>query len=135
MNLIIPYSLIEYIPYFDQFKLQPNRSLTRQDWKKLILHSLLARAFTGIIYPVTVFLQLSTSSTFPDLPDIVSQIALFVVIEDFVYYWCHRALHWGPLYKHIHKMHHEYTFNRAIVAEYAHTVEALTVAFGFFMGK
>jgi methylsterol monooxygenase len=38
-----------------------------------------------------------------------AQIAFFFVFEDAFHYFAHRALHWGPLYKNIHKLHHEFS--------------------------
>ncbi len=49
-------------------------------------------------------------------------------------YFAHRALHWGPLYKHIHKLHHEFSAPFGIAAEYAHPAETLILGFGFFLG-
>ena len=40
-----------------------------------------------------------------------SEIVLFTVfslyLEDFLFYWSHRALHLPYLYKYVHKTHHE----------------------------
>eukprot|EP01094_Clydonella_sp_ATCC50884_P002608 TRINITY_DN1198_c0_g1_i7.p3 TRINITY_DN1198_c0_g1~~TRINITY_DN1198_c0_g1_i7.p3 ORF type:complete len:275 (+),score=95.38 TRINITY_DN1198_c0_g1_i7:310-1134(+) len=33
-------------------------------------------------------------------------IALFLAFTDAAIYWIHRALHYGPLYQHLHKTHH-----------------------------
>jgi methylsterol monooxygenase len=46
---------------------------------------------------------------FTPLPIMAAQIAFFFVFEDMFHYWAHRALHWGPLYKNIHKLHHEFS--------------------------
>lgn len=32
------------------------------------------------------------------------------VLEDFYFYWVHRFLHWGPIYRHVHKLHRERCF-------------------------
>ncbi len=37
---------------------------------------------------------------------ILYQIGIFMLFEDFYHYWAHRALHYGSLYKTIHKIHH-----------------------------
>ena len=43
-------------------------------------------------------------------------------------------LHWGPFYKHVHKVHHTYTTPFGLTAEYAHPIETSVLGFGFFLG-
>ena len=43
-------------------------------------------------------------------------------------------MHWGPLYKHIHKIHHKFAAPFGICAEYAHPLETLILGLGFFIG-
>lgn len=38
----------------------------------------------------------------------ISVCILSFIIEDFYFYWVHRLLHHPALYKHIHKVHHDY---------------------------
>ena len=38
---------------------------------------------------------------------VVSQVLFYFVLEDFIFYWGHRALHTKWLYKHVHSVHHE----------------------------
>ena len=44
----------------------------------------------------------------PPFSDLAWQIPVFLVIEDFYFYWVHRFLHWKRIYKYIHKVHHEH---------------------------
>ncbi|KAK4693637.1 hypothetical protein P7C71_g3798, partial [Lecanoromycetidae sp. Uapishka_2] len=60
----------------------------------------------------------------------VYQIAVFFVIEDTWHYWSHRALHWGPLYKNIHKIHHQYSAPFGMAAEYASPIEVMILGLG-----
>jgi len=53
---------------------------------------------------------------------------------DFFHYVAHRALHWGPLYKNIHKLHHEFSAPIGLAAEYAHPLEVLILAQGTISG-
>jgi sterol desaturase/sphingolipid hydroxylase (fatty acid hydroxylase superfamily) len=55
-------------------------------------------------------------------------------MEDFYQYFVHRLLHYGILYKKIHKIHHEFSAPFGIAAQYAHPLETLFLGLGFFLG-
>ncbi|PJJ83621.1 sterol desaturase family protein [Mucilaginibacter auburnensis] len=55
----------------------------------------------------------------------VFSVLLMIVIHDAYFYWTHRLLHWKPLYKHVHVVHHR-SLNPTPFSAYAfHPVEAL----------
>lgn len=58
------------------------------------------------------------------------QIALFFVLEDAWHYFAHRLLHHRLLYKHIHKLHHEFSAPFGLAAEYAHPIEVMVLGLG-----
>ena len=62
------------------------------------------------------------------------QLAFFFVFEDMAHFFLHRALHWGPLYKHIHKIHHKYSAPFGLAAEYAHPAEVMILGSGTIGG-
>lgn len=76
------------------------------------------------------FFGLSTSVPFPSVWTMAYQIAVFFVLEDTWHYFSHRALHWGPLYKAIHKIHHQYSAPFGMAAEYASPIEVMILGFG-----
>ena len=52
-------------------------------------------------------------------------IVLMIVVHDAYFYWTHRLLHWKPLFKHVHLVHH-LSINPTPFSAYAfHPVEAL----------
>jgi len=51
------------------------------------------------------------------------QTILFLLIEDFLFYWSHRILHINAIYPYIHKVHHRYQNSISVAAEYAHPIE------------
>jgi methylsterol monooxygenase len=86
-------------------------------------------------HPICEYFELSTHSVpFPALTKMAWQIGLFFLFEDMFHYWAHRALHWGPLYKHIHKKHHEFSAPFGLAAEYAHPLEVLILGAGTIGG-
>ena len=51
------------------------------------------------------------------------QFIFMSLTEDFVFYWSHRLLHTPFLYKHVHKVHHEFPETVAYAAAYFHWLE------------
>ena len=58
----------------------------------------------------------------------VAQLVFFVVFDDFLFYWMHRTLHQGWLYKHIHSLHHRVVTPCAATGHYMHPVEYVLTA-------
>jgi Delta7-sterol 5-desaturase len=50
---------------------------------------------------------------------------LMIFLHDAYFYWTHRLLHWKPLFKHVHKIHHLSTNPTPFSAYAFHPVEAL----------
>ena len=102
------------------------------------LHSL-----TGITFWVLNFKQFSaysqmigirTGLPLPSGWEIVAQLVVYFMVEDYTNYWIHRFLHnkWG--YEKIHRVHHEYTAPIGFAAPYAHWAEILILGIPSFLG-
>mmetsp|Transcript_7693 Transcript_7693/g.15563 ORF Transcript_7693/g.15563 Transcript_7693/m.15563 type:complete len:259 (+) Transcript_7693:158-934(+) len=61
----------------------------------------------------------------PSWRTVVVQVLVMMIIEDFLFYWIHRALHTSWLYKNVHSVHHLHSAPFGIAAEYAHPAETL----------
>ena len=59
------------------------------------------------------------------LLEATAHIAFFVLISEVVFFYTHWAMHHRLLYKHIHKMHHEWTAPIAWTSVYCHPLEHL----------
>ncbi|KAH9616346.1 hypothetical protein KSS87_014052 [Heliosperma pusillum] len=66
--------------------------------------------------------------------EVVTQLIVYFIVEDYTNYWIHRMLHgkWG--YEKIHKVHHEYTAPIGFAAPYAHWAEVLILGIPSFLG-
>eukprot|EP00127_Corallochytrium_limacisporum_P000418 Clim_evm113s11 gene=Clim_evmTU113s11 len=70
----------------------------------------------------------------PGLLDILTDFLGFAVINEIGFYYTHRLAHYGPLYKHIHKIHHEWTAPIGMVCIYAHPIEHIVSNLGPVLG-
>ncbi|KAG2148809.1 hypothetical protein DEU56DRAFT_782322 [Suillus clintonianus] len=136
----IPWIIIDAIPYFRQWKLQPNKVPTPQEqWEctKMVLfsHFTIELPAIWLFHPMAENFGMNTWQVpFPSWTTMLPQIAIFFVFEDMFHYFAHQALHFGPLYKHIHKIHHKYSAPFGLAAEYAHPAEVFILGTGTIAG-
>ena len=102
-------------------------------WRTLCYKSIFILLFNGNVMVTGAFcladhfgLVEYHSMTQEDLPDTVTlmlTMAFFMLVEDFVFYWNHRFLHWRVIYPYFHKMHHNHKVTTGIAGEYTHPIE------------
>jgi len=131
----LPFIIMDMMPYFNRYKIQNQKIPTRQEqWNcaKLVLlsHFTVELPQIWFFHPMAQFFGLETGVPFPSLLKMAIQISIFFVLEDAWHYWSHRALHWGPLYRNIHKIHHQYSAPFGMAAEYASPIEVAILGFG-----
>jgi methylsterol monooxygenase len=83
-----------------------------------------------VFHPMAHYFGMATNVPFPPVWKMAFQICVFFVIEDAWHYWNHRFLHWGPMYKNVHKIHHQYSAPFGMAAEYASPIEVMMLGFG-----
>jgi len=123
------YAWFDHKRMFASAKIQPNRYAPQKLVKKAA-RSILMNQFFILIpllflsYPMFAKLGMNFSwNDWPAIWVIALQILVFMLIEDFLFYWAHRTFHRPSLYKKIHKKHHEFVVPSAIAALYAHPLE------------
>jgi sterol desaturase/sphingolipid hydroxylase (fatty acid hydroxylase superfamily) len=112
-------------------RIQGDKSLlTSSEW--LHVAALAAVNMTVVSYMASLGFEVLTTALHGRLPLETDpfvwylqapRLAACVVIVDLWFYWTHRALHWPPLYRTVHKIHHRFTAPCAVVAVYAHPLE------------
>lgn len=136
----IPYIIYDLIPSLQKYKIQPDKEVPPEErWRctkqVLFVHFVYAGAYIVAFYPITSALGMKfTEIPFPSWTKIITQVFVCAVVEDTWHYWLHRGLHYGPFYKYIHKVHHEYSAPFGLAAEYAHPIEVALLGLGSFMG-
>ncbi|KAL6950855.1 C-4 sterol methyl oxidase [Hanseniaspora vineae] len=131
----LPWYIIDCIPYFRKWKLQPTKiPSNKEHWhclKSVLLSHFLVEAIPiWTFHPMCEKLGITMEVPFPNWKTMTAEISLFFVLEDMWHYWAHRLFHYGIFYKYIHKQHHRYAAPFGLCAEYAHPAETLSLGFG-----
>mmetsp|Transcript_8239 Transcript_8239/g.20753 ORF Transcript_8239/g.20753 Transcript_8239/m.20753 type:complete len:329 (-) Transcript_8239:32-1018(-) len=111
-----------------RFKIQPSAHSDLKKHLKCAAIVLCNQLFVLIplqyfAYDVHVLVGTSVSTELPSLFEILRCMAICLAAEEIIFYYSHRALHYGPLYRFIHKMHHDFKAPIATASEYAHPIE------------
>ncbi|KAJ2848382.1 C-4 sterol methyl oxidase, partial [Coemansia brasiliensis] len=117
----LPYFICDYIPAMKQYKLQPDKEISNQQWWKCVRSLLVSQIFVQLpmmmfFLPAARMVGFECGAPFPAWLRVAFQVCVFFVIEDFYHYWAHRLFHYGIFYKRIHKVHHEHTAPFGIAA-------------------
>ena len=128
----LPYSALSWIdpPTLRKYRIQERRMAARRVfWPGLAgLAVNAAVAFLAVVlcWPV-VRLSGIHAGTAPAWYEVAWQLPVFLLLDDGLYYWLHRALHTRWLYKHIHCVHHRNSAPWAISGGHFHPAEYLLI--------
>ncbi|EME88470.1 uncharacterized protein MYCFIDRAFT_129730 [Pseudocercospora fijiensis CIRAD86] len=131
----LPWIIIDQIPAFNKYKIQAEKvPSAKEQWDcamlVLLAHFTVELPQIWLFHPMAQFFGLQTTVPFPSIWTMAYQIVAFFVFEDAWHYWMHRSMHWGPIYKNIHKIHHQYSAPFGLAAEYASPIEVMVLGFG-----
>ncbi|KAK2979664.1 hypothetical protein RJ640_027244 [Escallonia rubra] len=136
----LSYLLLEFLSRnVRAYKIQPKVNLSYSETFKcygdvMRMFILVVGPLQLVSYPSVQLIGVRTSLPLPSIWEVVAQLAVYFMVEDFGNYWIHRFLHckWG--YEKIHKVHHEYTAPIGFAAPYAHWAEVLILGIPSFCG-
>ncbi|KAF5800661.1 putative 4-alpha-methylsterol monooxygenase [Helianthus annuus] len=140
-SILVPllYVLIELIFPIASYKIQPKIKISLYDNFKCYL--VVTRTFVLIVaptllvsYPSIKMIGIRTSLPLPSLTEIIAQLIIYFIIEDYTSYWLHRAFHIKWVYENIHKVHHEYTAPTGFTSQHAHWLETLVFGIPGYLG-
>lgn len=115
-----------------KYKIQADKNVPVD--KKALASAVLRVAFnqTAVGIPMLVFMyfimQIRGCDHGRELPTfqwVVFELLVFILVEEVGFYYSHRLVHHPRIYKHVHKIHHEWTAPIGIIALYAHPFEHL----------
>ena len=116
----------EWQPRRIQQKERSNRSLRWQE----IRYSMLSILIFGIV-DLGVYIAQANGLTllYTNISQygnayLVFSIFLMIILQDTYFYWAHRLMHWKPLYRFVHKIHHNSIDPYPFTAYSFHPVEA-----------
>ncbi len=115
-------------PSLQKYKTQ-NRSIDvvywlRESYKCMALNYSIGFVAIVLSWPVLRFSGVH-AGPLPAWYVMVGQILLFILLDDFLYYWMHRAMHGKWLFRHVHSVHHRVRTPCAIAGNYLHWAEYL----------
>lgn len=126
------YDITRWPAFLDRYKIQPksNSPLDRAKFfkaLKVVLFNQLVINFIVIgfiVFLIDIFDSWDrVSLRVPSFPKFMLQLIICSILYEMVFYYNHRLLHHRLIYKHIHKMHHEWSAPIAAMSQFCHPVE------------
>ncbi|MCO5567480.1 hypothetical protein L7F22_021173 [Adiantum nelumboides] len=126
-------------PYLRRFKLHPNSFLDAASL--LRCYSGVMLSYTCVVSPLVYlsnhvfkFVGIRTSLPLPSIWEILAELVVYAIVDDYITYWIHRLSHteWG--YNTYHYKHHEFKTLTSMCGSYTDWLEMLIASLPTFLG-
>ncbi|CAG9329125.1 unnamed protein product [Blepharisma stoltei] len=121
-------------PSLEKFRVNPSSWPWEVDMPLIKRNAVTLFVNFFLINPIVAYVGYKTDlfstrfeTVYPSFTEVLWQILFCMVTEDIWSYTFHALNHYGPLYRNIHKKHHQYNITIGISAEYAHPIEFIMV--------
>jgi len=131
--LLLPFEIWSpAIQVAEKCKIQPNNGIDTSKIFRVVFVSISELVIVGMPFVVAVISVtvltggkqgVRIDGSLPSYFERAWMLCAYLIVNEVLFYYAHRALHRGELYQRIHKMHHEFTAPFALAALHAHPVE------------
>ncbi len=115
----------------DQYRVAWFKPCSKQEYRKILSH-VFFKIQLFVVMPMALTSMWSLPDNgitrdrpFPSLFEIAWQLVVFMLADDFLFYWIHRILHTPALFRWIHSVHHKVHYSVSIAQLYFHPIEML----------
>lgn len=136
-GVTLPFFLVFWVwrkAQFEPRRIQPKQRSHAPQWWKEIQHSMVSVVIFGVIDALAYGAeQRGMTLMYQDVAQygviylVLSAVAM-LLLQDTYFYWAHRLMHWKPLYKLTHKVHHDSIDTSPFTAYSFHPLEAIVEA-------
>ena len=150
LTLVVLYNIVEItvwsqawiaekIPSLNKYKIQKDKVRNNNDIIKCIKHvalyeSLLFIPLALVGGDLSKIFGLTYTLPLPSFLTIFWMLLFCFLVDDAWQFWNHYLLHTPFLYRHVHKIHHEFKAPFALVSNYFHPIELFSNSVGSFIG-
>lgn len=126
--LFISLDILGFPSFLLKYKVQDDKKVEMSQFLKALRRVLINEFIIGIPFSASIYYMMllrgcDIGGELPTFTWVALEIIVHTLVEEVGFYYSHRLFHHPRLYKHFHKIHHEWTAPTSIVSIYAHPLE------------